>query len=83
MLEDKGVFRHILFVKCFIKGYRIEGNVVRITDIYNEREKFMRRLFSIKTITQETEDYWGNGVVVFWFSSEGRKAYKQGDRKTI
>ena len=21
MLEDKGVFRHILFVKCFIKGF--------------------------------------------------------------
>lgn len=49
----------MLYVQHNYAFYRIEGDVVRITDIFNEREDFMWKLFGIKSITQETEDYWG------------------------
>jgi len=49
----------MLYVQHNYAFYRIEGNVVQITDIYNEREDFMWKRFGIKTTTQETEDYWG------------------------
>ena len=49
----------MLYVQHNYAFYRIEGNVVRITDIYNEREDFMWKLFGIQTTTQESEDYWG------------------------
>lgn len=48
----------ILYVQHNYAFYRIEGDVVRITDIYNEREDFMWKLFGIQTTTQESEDYW-------------------------
>lgn len=48
----------MLYVQHNYAFYRIEGNVVRITDIFNEREDFMWKLFGVKTTTQETEDYW-------------------------
>lgn len=48
----------MLYVQHNYAFYRIEGDVVRITDIYNEREDFMWKLFGIQTITQESEDYW-------------------------
>ncbi|MDE5777413.1 MAG: hypothetical protein K2I10_02720 [Lachnospiraceae bacterium] len=49
----------MLYVQHNYAFYRIEGDVVRITDIFNEREDFMWKLFGIQTITQESEDYWG------------------------
>lgn len=49
----------MLYVQHNYAFYRIEGDVVRITDIFNEREDFMWKLFGIKTTTQETKDYWG------------------------
>lgn len=49
----------MLYVQHNYAFYRIEGDVVRITDIFNEREDFMWKLFGIKSTTQETEDYWG------------------------
>lgn len=49
----------MLYVQHNYAVYRIEGDVVRITDIFNEKEDFMWKLFGIKTTTQETEDYWG------------------------
>lgn len=49
----------MLYVQYNYAFYRIEENVVRITDIFNKREDFMWKLFGIKTTTQETEDYWG------------------------
>lgn len=49
----------MLYVQHNYVFYRIEENVIRITDIYNEREDFMWELFGIKTTTQETEGYWG------------------------
>ena len=38
--------------------YRVEKDSIRITDIYNEKEDFMWKLFGIKTIMQESEQYW-------------------------
>ena len=49
----------MMYVQHNYAFYRIEGDVVRITDIFNEREDFMWKLFGIKTITQESEEYWG------------------------
>lgn len=48
----------MLYVQHNYVFYRIEDTVVRITDIYNEREDFMWKLFRIRTTTQETSDYW-------------------------
>ena len=49
----------MLYVQHNYAFYRIEENAVRITDVFHEREDFMRKLFGVKTTTQETEDYWG------------------------
>lgn len=49
----------MLYVQHNYAFYRIEGDVVRITDIFNEREDFMWKLFGIQNTTQESEDYWG------------------------
>lgn len=40
--------------------YRIDENasVVKITDIFNEREDFLRTMFGISLGTQESIDYW-------------------------
>ncbi len=38
--------------------YQITADVIKITDIYNEKEDFMWKLFGIKTTTEETENYW-------------------------
>ena len=40
--------------------YRIDENasVVKITDIFNEREDFLRTMFGISLRTQESIDYW-------------------------
>ena len=39
--------------------YRIENGTIYVTDIYNEREDFMWRMFRVKLRTQESIDYWG------------------------
>lgn len=39
----------MLYVQHNYVFYRIEENVIRITDIFNEREDFMWNLFGIKT----------------------------------
>ena len=49
----------ILYVQHNYAFYRIEGDVVWIIDIFNERKDFMWKLFGIQTTTQESEDYWG------------------------
>ena len=38
--------------------YKIEKTAILIIDIYNEKEDFMWKLFGIKTISDEIEDYW-------------------------
>lgn len=39
--------------------YRIDNDTVFVTDIYNEREDFMRRLFGVNLRTQDSIDFWG------------------------
>lgn len=38
--------------------YRIEGEKIIITEMFDEREDFMNKLFGIVTTSQETLDYW-------------------------
>lgn len=66
--ENKGVsVESVLGIPCDYRMlyaqhnyvfYQIKADVVMITDIYNEKEDFMWKLFGIKTTTEETEDYW-------------------------
>lgn len=39
--------------------YRIENDTVYVTDIYNEREDFMWRMFRMHLRTQDSIDFWG------------------------
>ena len=39
--------------------YRIEENTVIVTEIFDEREDFMYKLFGITTTSQDSLDYWG------------------------
>lgn len=66
--ENKGVsVESVLGIPCDYRMlytrhnyafYQIKDEVIKITDIYNEKEDFMWKLFGIKTTTDETEDYW-------------------------
>lgn len=49
---------HYLIVKPNYIFYRIEGNIVRIIRILNEKQDFLQILFGISSISQEGEDYW-------------------------
>lgn len=48
----------MLYVRHNYVFYQIEADVIKIVDIYNEKEDFMWKLFGIKTTTEETADYW-------------------------
>ncbi len=48
----------MLYVHHNYAFYQIEADAIKIIDIYNEKEDFMQKLFGIKMITEETEDYW-------------------------
>lgn len=37
--------------------YRIDNNIIYVTDIYSEREDFMGKLFGINLRTQESIDF--------------------------
>ena len=39
--------------------YRLDEDTIRVTDIYNEREDFMWRMFRVNLRTQESLDFWG------------------------
>lgn len=39
--------------------YRIETDTIHVTDIYNEREDFMWRMFRVNLRTQDSIDFWG------------------------
>ncbi len=66
--ENKGVsVESVLGIPCNYKMlyvqhnyvfYQIEADIIKITDICNEKEDFMWKLFGIQTITEETENYW-------------------------
>ena len=38
--------------------YQIQADVIKIMDIYNEKEDFMWKLFGIKATAEEVENYW-------------------------
>lgn len=39
--------------------YRIENNKIIIVEMFDEREDFMYKLFGISSMSQDSEDYWG------------------------
>lgn len=40
--------------------YRIDENALYVTDIYDERENFMWKMFGINLRTDDSIDYWGD-----------------------
>ncbi len=46
----------MLYIRHNYVFYQVEADVIKITDIYNEKEDFMWKLFGIKTTTGEAED---------------------------
>lgn len=51
-------YRYIFVSKNYV-FYDIEGDFIRVINIYNEKEDFMWLLFGVDTTPQETIDYWG------------------------
>ena len=39
--------------------YRIETDTIYVTDIYNEREDFLWRMFRVNLRSQDSIDFWG------------------------
>ena len=50
---------YILFVEHNYFVYRIQGDVILILEVFNEKEDFMYQLFGIQSTTQDTIDFWG------------------------
>ena len=50
---------YILFVEHNYFVYRIQGDVILILEVFNEKEDFIYQLFGIRTTTQDTIDFWG------------------------
>ena len=48
----------MLYIRRNYVFYKVEGDFIKIVDIYNEKEDFMWELFGIKTTSEEAEDYW-------------------------
>lgn len=51
-------FRY-LFVNHNYMFYYLEGNKVIVAEMFSEREDFMYKLFGISSISEESEDFWG------------------------
>ena len=51
-------FRY-LYVKHNYFFYYIENDKVIIAEMFNEQEDFMYKLFGISSISEESEEYWG------------------------
>lgn len=49
----------VLHVEHNYAFYRVENDTVFVTDIYNEREDFMWKMFRVNLRTQESIDFWG------------------------
>jgi len=47
-----------LYVSHNYLFYRIERDRIIIIAVFDDREDFMRKLFGMPTITQESEEYW-------------------------
>lgn len=50
-------YRFIHIEKNYV-FYRLEYDTVLVTDIYNERENFMWRMFKVDLRTEESMDFW-------------------------
>lgn len=50
---------YFLHVEHYYVFYRVDDNSIFISDIYNEKENFMWKMFGLKLRTQESMDYWG------------------------
>jgi plasmid stabilization system protein ParE len=57
MFGVQSSYRYIFVARNYI-FYSVESKCIKIINIYNEKEDFMQSLFGIKTILQETLDYW-------------------------
>ncbi|MBR1741991.1 MAG: type II toxin-antitoxin system RelE/ParE family toxin [Lachnospiraceae bacterium] len=55
-IESPYYFLHVEHNCVF---YRIDNDIVYVTDIYHEREDFMGKMFGIKLRTKDSMDYWG------------------------
>ena len=51
-------FRY-LYVNHNYLFYYLEGNRIIIAEMFDEREDFMYKLFGISSISEESEDFWG------------------------
>lgn len=49
---------HYLVVKPNYIFYRIEGDIVRIIRILNEKQDFLQILFGISSVSEDGEEYW-------------------------
>ena len=56
MIDVPTDYLYILIEKNYV-FYRIEGNIVKIVRVLNERQDFMQILFGIHTSSEEDEDY--------------------------
>ena len=67
--EEKGILVSSMYdVECDYRYvyaghnylfYRIENNKIIIVEMFDEREDFMYKLFGISSMSQDSEDYWG------------------------
>ncbi|SCX93289.1 type II toxin-antitoxin system RelE/ParE family toxin [Alkaliphilus peptidifermentans] len=55
MIDVSTDYMHI-FIEMYYVFYRIEGNIVKIVRVLNERQDFMKILFEIHTSFEEDED---------------------------
>jgi len=49
----------VVFVSHQYVFYRVDADKIYIVNMYNEREDFMQKMFGIRTISRESEDFWG------------------------
>ena len=49
-----------LLVKPDYVFYRVEGDIVRVIRILNEKQDFLQILFGISSVSEEGKDYWGD-----------------------
>lgn len=40
--------------------YKVDNYTVFVTEIFNEKEDFLQRMFGVRLRTQESIDYWGD-----------------------
>lgn len=50
---------YMIFIEHNYFIYRIDGNIIMILEIFNEKEDFMYKMFGVVTTSQDTLDYWG------------------------